>query len=397
LSTENGETKPLTEKDTADFEAAYRELGSMGERVLAFCDIDLHGFDPDYKFDLDEGNDFEIQNFRFIGLVAMIDPPRASVPGAVEKCKVAGINVIMVTGDHPITAQAIAKSVGIISASHRRSTQISLPKIDKKINRQRNSASIVVPGDELGTLTDDQLREILRDFNEIVFARTSPQQKLRIVENCQWLGRIVAVTGDGVNDSPALKKADIGVAMGITGSDVSKQAADMILMDDNFSSIVVGVEEGRKIFDNLKKTISYILAGNFSTLFPFIVFLAFGFPVSVTPIMILCICLGTDMLPAISLAYEKAESDIMKLMPRNPKKDFLVTRSLLLWGFFQGGFIVALSGYMGYFVTLMQYGWMPWHFWQLRNIWDQDVTQEDAYGQELVWRCFYFLLYFLII
>ena len=143
---------------------------------------------------------------------------RASVPGAVAKCKEAGITVIMVTGDHPITAQAIAKSVGIISVSHRRSTQISLPRIDKKYNvNRRNFASIVVPGDELASLSDEELRTILRDFNEIVFARTSPQQKLRIVENCQFLDRIVAVTGDGVNDSPALKKADIGVAMGITG------------------------------------------------------------------------------------------------------------------------------------------------------------------------------------
>ncbi len=178
--------------------------------------------------------------------------------------------------------QAIAKSIGIISASHRRSTQISLPKISRKVSRAINSASIVVPGDELATLTDEQVRDILRDFNEIVFARTSPQQKLRIVENCQLLDRIVAVTGDGVNDSPALKKADIGIAMGITGSDVSKQAADMILMDDNFSSIVVGVEEGRKIFDNLKKTISYIMAGNSSTLYPFIVFLTLGIVVIIT-------------------------------------------------------------------------------------------------------------------
>ena len=137
----------------------------------------------------------------------------------MAKCKEAGINVIMVTGDHPITAQAIAKSVGIISTSHRRSTQISMPRIDKKFNpNQRNMASIVVPGDELASLSDNELRAILEDFNQIVFARTSPQQKLRIVENCQFLNKIVAVTGDGVNDSPALKKADIGVAMGITGN-----------------------------------------------------------------------------------------------------------------------------------------------------------------------------------
>ena len=298
------------------------------------------------------------------------------------KCKDAGINVIMVTGDHPITAQAIAKSVGIISASHRRSTQISLPRIDKKYHHssRRNMASIVVPGDELASLSDHELRNILQEFNEIVFARTSPQQKLRIVENCQLLNRIVAVTGDGVNDSPALKKADIGVAMGITGSDVSKQAADMILMDDNFSSIVVGVEEGRKIFDNLKKIISYILTGNISTLYPFVMFLVFGIPIAISPISMLAIALGTDLVPAISLAYEKAESDIMKLPPRNPKKDFLVTRSLLLWAFFQGGLIITASGFLGFFTTLMQHGWMPWDLWQIRTAWEDDILLENSWG-----------------
>jgi sodium/potassium-transporting ATPase subunit alpha len=139
---------------------------------------------------------------------------RPSVPGAVAKCRSAGIKIIMVTGDHPITAQAIAKSVGIFSHSHRNSTSITVPTIDAVV---RNVRSIVIPGDELSELTDEELREILDGFGEIVFARTSPQQKLRIVENCQYLGQIVAVTGDGVNDSPALKKANIGIAMGITG------------------------------------------------------------------------------------------------------------------------------------------------------------------------------------
>ena len=140
---------------------------------------------------------------------------RATVPGAVAKCRSAGIKVIMVTGDHPITAQAIAKQVGIFSNSHRNSTSITVPTVDKVV---RNTRSVVVPGDELSELSDPALKEILDGFGEIVFARTSPQQKLRIVENCQALGQIVAVTGDGVNDSPALKKADIGIAMGITGN-----------------------------------------------------------------------------------------------------------------------------------------------------------------------------------
>ena len=231
----DGQTIEMNYEHIQHFEKAYRELGSMGERVIAFCDYEFTQFDTNYTFDLDKGEDFELGNFRFLGLVAMIDPPRyllffsnsytltyvksrisrPSVPDAVEMCRSAGIKVIMVTGDHPITAQAIAKAVGIFTESHRRSTQISLPRIDRK--RRRNTTSIVVPGDELAQLSDSELREILQNCKEIVFARTSPQQKLRIVENCQYLGQIVAVTGDGVNDSPALKKADIGVAMGITG------------------------------------------------------------------------------------------------------------------------------------------------------------------------------------
>ena len=215
IMTSEGHTVEITPEHVEDFERAYRELGSMGERVIAFCDHEFTQFDPEHKFDLESGTDFELANFRFLGLIALIDPPRPSVPDAVAKCRSAGIKVIMVTGDHPITAQAIAKAVGIFTESHRRSTRISLPKVDK-VGRG-NTASIVVPGDELSAMTDDQLRDVLHSFNEIVFARTSPQQKLRIVENCQYLGQIVAVTGDGVNDSPALKKADIGIAMGITG------------------------------------------------------------------------------------------------------------------------------------------------------------------------------------
>ena len=158
-------------------------------------------------------------------------------------------------------------------------------------------------------MSADQLADIINHHREIVFARTSPQQKLMIVEGFQRQGQIVAVTGDGVNDSPALKKADIGVAMGIAGSDVSKQAADMILLDDNFASIVVGVEEGRLIFDNLKKSIAYTLTSNIPEISPFLVYILFGFPLPLGTVTILCIDLGTDMVPAISLAYEEAESE----------------------------------------------------------------------------------------
>lgn len=184
----------------------------------------------------------------------------------------------------------------------------------------RDARACVVHGSDLKDMTPEQLDDILKYHTEIVFARTSPQQKLIIVEGCQRQGAIVAVTGDGVNDSPALKKADIGVAMGIAGSDVSKQAADMILLDDNFASIVTGVEEGRLIFDNLKKSIAYTLTSNIPEITPFLIFIIANIPLPLGTVTILCIDLGTDMVPAISLAYEQAESDIMKRQPRNPRR-----------------------------------------------------------------------------
>ena len=171
--------------------------------------------------------------------------------------------------------------------------------------------AVVVPGSELADLSSQQLDEILTLHSEIVFARTSPQQKLIIVEGCQRQGWIVGVTGDGVNDSPALKKADIGISMGITGSDVSKQVADMILLDDNFATIVTGVEEGRLIFDNLKRVIAYTFTKNLVELLPFLLYVVADVPLALTTITILCIDLGTDIVPSIAYAYETAEADIL--------------------------------------------------------------------------------------
>ncbi|PRD37685.1 UNVERIFIED_CONTAM: Atpalpha [Trichonephila clavipes] len=326
-----GKDKILDEEMKDAFNNAYLELGGLGERVIGFCDLPLppdqypHG----YPFDADEQN-FPLDNLRFIGLVAMIDPPRAAVPDAVAKCRSAGIKVIMVTGDHPITAAAIAKSVGIISEGNETVEDIAM-RMDIPIEEvdPRDAKAAVVHGGQLRDMTSSELDELLREHTEIVFARTSPQQKLIIVEGCQRQGAIVAVTGDGVNDSPALKKADIGVAMGIAGSDVSKQAADMILLDDNFASIVTGVEEGRLIFDNLKKSIAYTLTSNIPEITPFLFFILADVPLPLGTVTILCIDLGTDMVPAISLAYEAAESDIMKRQPRNPKKDKLVNERLI--------------------------------------------------------------------
>merc|ERR1711981_357372 len=257
----NGQDLPMDQQWKERFNAAYMDLGGMGERVLGFCDfqLPLDKFPQGFGFDTNEVN-FPLEGLRFTGLISMIDPPRAAVPDAVSKCRSAGIKVIMVTGDHPITAKAIARSVGIISADNMTVEDVAAAKgLDLKDVNPREAKACVVHGGELIDIEESDLDEILMYHTEIVFARTSPQQKLIIVEGCQRLGAIVAVTGDGVNDSPALKKADIGVAMGIAGSDVSKQAADMILLDDNFASIVTGVEEGRLIFDNLKKSIAYTL------------------------------------------------------------------------------------------------------------------------------------------
>uniref|UniRef100_A0A8C7ZR87 ATPase Na+/K+ transporting subunit alpha 2a n=1 Tax=Oryzias sinensis TaxID=183150 RepID=A0A8C7ZR87_9TELE len=321
----------------------------------------------------------------FLGLISMIDPPRAAVPDAVGKCRSAGIKVIMVTGDHPITAKAIAKGVGIISEGNETVEDIAERLIIplSQVN-PRDAKACVVHGYDLKDMSPEYLDDLLRNHTEIVFARTSPQQKLIIVEGCQRQGAIVAVTGDGVNDSPALKKADIGVAMGITGSDVSKQAADMILLDDNFASIVTGVEEGRLIFDNLKKSIAYTLTSNIPEISPFLFFILASVPLPLGTVTILCIDLGTDMVPAISLAYETAESDIMKRQPRNPKTDKLVNERLISMAYGQIGMMQAVAGFFTYFVILAENGFLPSHLVGIRIPWDDRETNdlEDSYGQQ---------------
>ena len=386
----DGNEIPLTDEWKEKFNNAYMELGGLGERVLGFCDFTLSTSDypKGYPFNADDVN-FPLENLRFVGLMSMIDPPRAAVPDAVVKCRSAGIKVIMVTGDHPITAKAIAKSVGIISEGNQTVEDIAEEKgIAISDVNPRDAHAAVVHGGELKDLKDDQIDEILLYHSEIVFARTSPQQKLIIVEGCQRMGAIVAVTGDGVNDSPALKKADIGVAMGIAGSDVSKQAADMILLDDNFASIVTGVEEGRLIFDNLKKSIAYTLTSNIPEISPFLLFILADVPLPLGTVTILCIDLGTDMVPAISMAYEGAESDIMKRQPRNPFTDKLVNERLISIAYGQIGMIQASAGFFVYFVIMAENGFLPGYLFGLRRAWDSVAINdlEDSYGQEWTYK-----------
>ncbi|KAH8418895.1 hypothetical protein KR009_002243 [Drosophila setifemur] len=383
-----GETVALTAHLKAEFESAYLEMGGMGERVLGFADLKLQKslYPITYEFNTEPPN-FPLEGLRFLGLISLIDPPRSAVPDAVTKCRTAGIRVIMVTGDHPITAKAIARSVGIIT----KPTANDIAK-ERGVNIMdvdpREATAIVVHGGELRDMKAEDLDAIIYFHNEIVFARTSPQQKLIIVEACQRRGEIVAVTGDGVNDSPALKRADIGVAMGISGSDVSKQAADMILLDDNFASIVVGIEEGRIIFDNLKKSIAYTLTSNLPEIMPFSCFVIFDIPLALGTIAILCIDIGTDMLPAISLAYEKAESDIMLRMPRDPFDDRLINKKLILMAYLQIGVIQSTACFFTFFAIMAEHGFPPSKLFGIREDWDSKNVEdlEDGYGQEWTYR-----------
>jgi len=315
----NNHMQPLKANSKSIIETHYKRMASRGERVLGLA----------YKIHSELEDDFV-----FLGLVGIIDPPRPEIPGAIAKCKEAGIKVIMITGDYSLTAEAIAKEVGIL---------------------RKDGKNIIITGQELEKMSDDDLREILKKEN-LIFARTSPIQKLKIVQALQANGEVVAVTGDGVNDAPALKNADIGIAMGIMGTEVSKEASNMVLLDDNFATIVAAVEEGRTIYANIKKFIAYILTSNVPEILPFIAFVLLGIPLPLTVILILAIDLGTDILPALALGSEKAESDVMKQPPRS-RKERLLTRQLLTNSYGIIGMLQAAGGFFAYFYVLYSGGW----------------------------------------
>lgn len=366
----NGKEIPITIDHKESFIKTNKKYGGQGRRVLGYAMFWLSSetFGPDYVFDatLKQGPNFPLIGLTFIGLSALEDPPKLRVKEAVESCHGAGIKVVMVTGDQPLTATAIARQVSIIKAS-KTINEIAEEKNVNFMTVMDESDAIVVHGEELSLFTEEdkdlpfekQRLTIFLQKKEVVFARTSPAQKFMIVDCAQKLKHIVAVTGDGVNDSPAIKKADIGIAMAIVGSDVAKDAADMLLMDDNFASIVDGVEEGRKIFDNLGKSICYALTPNIPELMPFMSFIIFQIPVPLSPVLVLLISLGTDMWPAISLAYEYPELDIMFRQPRNSEVDHLVSYKLLSFAYLQMGMFQAMGGFFAYFTIMYDYGFRP--------------------------------------
>ncbi|MFN5398802.1 MAG: cation-translocating P-type ATPase [Pseudanabaena sp.] len=273
------------------------------------------------------------QDLIFIGLVAMFDPPRDEVPKAIAQCHQAGIKVTMVTGDYGLTAEAIARQIGLVSDKVR-----------------------VVTGEGMGHLSDAQLKQVVKYRHGLVFARMSPEHKLRLVQAYKDIGEIVAVTGDGVNDAPALRAANIGIAMGQNGTDVAREAADIVLTDDNFATIVVAIEQGRAIYQNIRKFMTYILASNVPEIVPFLGMVAFKIPPALTILQILAVDLGTDMVPALALGAETPEAGIMDRPPR-PKQEFLLNVPLLIRAYLFLGVIEAVLSMLGFFIVWWSYGY----------------------------------------
>ena len=324
----SGEKLKLTQTQREEIVAANDQLASQGYRVLGVATrqggAELNQLD----------HNLLEQDLTFLGLVAMIDPARPEVADAIAKrcckqfalCHRAGIQVTMITGDYGLTAAAIAQRIGLANGKPR-----------------------IITGEQLGHLSDTQLRQILHKHKTgLVFARVMPEQKLRLVEAYKTLGHVVAVTGDGVNDAPALRAANIGIAMGISGTDVAREAADIVLIDDNFATIVAAIEQGRAVYQNIRKFMTYILASNMAEFLPFLAMVFLKIPPALVILQILAIDLGSDMLPALALGAEKPETGSMELPPRK-KSQALLDSPLLLRAYCFLGLLEGLAGMAGFF------------------------------------------------
>ncbi|KAI8980239.1 hypothetical protein BDB01DRAFT_907035 [Pilobolus umbonatus] len=316
--TENGDVA-LNENHHKEYQKTYTYMASQGHRVLAFAQVLLPGdqYPEDFEFDKKAKN-YPMSNMTFVGLLSLEDPPKHGVREAIGRCRTAGIKVMMVTGDHPLTAEAIARKINLVLGDTKETAAKRLNKSIEDVDENEYS-SVVIHGDKIDALTDDEW-DLIFSKEEIIFARTSPKHKLEIVKRAQAMQHIVGVTGDGVNDAPALKKADLGIAMNNSGSDVSKDAAAMILLDDNFASIVDGIEEGRLIFINLKKSIMYTVTHSMPEVVPNLLYIAVPIPLPLSGILILVIDLGFELFAALTFAWDKPESKegLMKMLPRKP-------------------------------------------------------------------------------
>ena len=327
---DGGVRRPLTGGDRAEAARAVDRWARRGLRVLAIADRPAAPGEP-----VPHERDAVERNLCLLGLVALLDPPRPHVASAIERAHGAGIRVHVVTGDNGLTAAEIARRVGIGGARPG-----------------------VVSDGALESMSETELDELLTSPRELVFARSAPEAKLRIADALRDLGQVVAMTGDGVNDAPALRRADIGIAMGRSGTEVARQAATMVLTDDDFASIIAAIEAGRRAYDNVRKFITYIFAHLLPELVPFVVFALCGgaVPLPLTVMQILAIDLGTDTLPALALSREPAEPGIMERPPRR-RTDGVIDKALLMraWGFL--GVISASLVMAAYFVTLLRAGW----------------------------------------
>jgi P-type Ca2+ transporter type 2C len=313
---------PLTNQLRAEILEVNDDYARGALRVLALARRDLPLRTGSYTAESIE------QDLTFLGLMAMMDPPRPQVEKAVQTCREANIRIVMITGDYGLTAESLARRVGMLTTKN----------------------PIILTGAELDELSDVALQELLD--KEVLFARMAPEHKMRLVSAFQQRGEVVAVTGDGVNDAPALRKADIGISMGIVGTDVAKEAADIILTQDDFGAITTAIEEGRGVYDNIRKFITYIFSSNIPELMPFIVKASFPLiPLALSVRQILAIDLGTDMFPALALGMERPEPDVMKHPPR-PRNQPLLDRSLLSRAFWLGMIetVLCFAGFISIFI-----------------------------------------------
>lgn len=331
----DGQIQTMTDGMRQEIIQANDNYAKQGLRVLGVAYRPLLADDSRIPKSMSDYTPENIEeDMTFLGLIVMQDPPRPEVKDAVRRAHEAGIRIIMITGDYGLTAESIARKIGIIEGNEAR----------------------VVSGPELDEIDDQVLKEWLQ--GDIIFARVAPEQKLRIVENLQELDEVVAMTGDGVNDAPALKKANIGVAMGIAGTDVAKESADMILTDDNFATIIDAVEEGRAVYDNIRKFLTYILTSNVAEAVPSLFYLLSGgaIPLPLVTMQILTIDLGTDLIPALGLGGEKPEPGIMTRPPRQ-QDEAILNKQVFFKSYFWYGLIEAFFAMAGYFMVNHLNGW----------------------------------------